>query len=188
MGLKRKRYELDRIQNNWQRLFLVEYRLKNSSDSSKQRKTSNPGENQTAINMQRGSTLEIRIAADNCIGRSEFSQIIDTESVLDGEESDGDYTIEKRAVWHQHKPTEVANPASNWTVRQQQAEATIAGNPKPAQSTTSDSSVARKANYLPPPTGLEIDLVTQSTAEVSWLKSGVGRTPISYRVRFWEDR
>ena len=168
-------------------LFLIEYRLKDSSDSWKQQKTSKPGEYQTAINMQRESALEIRVAADSCIGRSEFSQIIDTESALDGEESDGDYTIEKRAVRQQHKPTEAAKPTIDWTVRQQQAEATRAGNPKPARSTTSDSSVASRATYLSPPTGLEIDLVTQSTAEVSWLKLGAGRTRITYRVRYWED-
>ncbi len=62
--------------------FVVEYRLKGSSEKSwNRRKTSKPFVTQTTISFKRGSTMEIRVAADTCIGLSEFSGIIETDPV-----------------------------------------------------------------------------------------------------------
>ncbi|XP_059350253.1 uncharacterized protein LOC130685878 [Daphnia carinata] len=62
--------------------FVVEYRAKGSCDKSwMQRKTTCPGENQTMISFPTGSAIEIRVAADTCIGRSDFTNMIDTGSV-----------------------------------------------------------------------------------------------------------
>lgn len=62
--------------------FVVEYRLKGSSEKSwNRRKTSKPFLTQTTISFKRGSTMEIRVAADTCIGLSEFSGIIETDPV-----------------------------------------------------------------------------------------------------------
>lgn len=59
--------------------FLVEFRPKGSCDKSwMQRKTTIPGENQTIISFQKGLAIEIRVAADTCIGRSDFTCIFDT--------------------------------------------------------------------------------------------------------------
>lgn len=62
--------------------FLVEYRLKNGSDTWIQRRTIKPDETQLSITFKTDSTLEIRVAADTCIGRSDFSDVIDTDSLL----------------------------------------------------------------------------------------------------------
>jgi hypothetical protein len=63
--------------------FSVEFRPKNSSDSWTQQKTTKSGETQMILNFNSGGPeLEIRVAADTCIGRSEFSDVVDTESEL----------------------------------------------------------------------------------------------------------
>ena len=59
--------------------FLVMYRLRGMSDESwNQIKTSKPGETQIIINNQ--SVMEVCVAAETCIGRSEFSEILVTAS------------------------------------------------------------------------------------------------------------
>jgi hypothetical protein len=53
----------------------------NSSDPWSQQKTAKSGENQMILNYNSGGPeLEIRVAADTCIGRSEFSDVVDTET------------------------------------------------------------------------------------------------------------
>ena len=69
--------------------FLVEYRLKHSSDRSWiQQKTTNPGETNATIPFE--SPMEIRVAADSCVGLGEFSHVLDTESSLGGDSSHSD--------------------------------------------------------------------------------------------------
>ena len=59
--------------------FLVEFRLKGQSDNCwVQRRTAKPYETQTTIDGNQ-SAMEIRVAADTCIGRSEFCDVIETE-------------------------------------------------------------------------------------------------------------
>jgi hypothetical protein len=62
--------------------FMVEYQLDDSSSESwTQKKTAKPGENHLILNLakQNGSTIKFRVAVDTCIGRSEFSEIMDDE-------------------------------------------------------------------------------------------------------------
>ena len=60
--------------------FLVQFRLKGQSDESwVQLKKTKVDETQTTIKIERRPAMEIRVAADTCIGRSEFSDVIDTE-------------------------------------------------------------------------------------------------------------
>ena len=59
--------------------FLVEYRVKNGPDSWIQLRTTKPDTNQMTVTFETGQTLEIRVAADTCIGRSDFSEVISTE-------------------------------------------------------------------------------------------------------------
>ena len=60
--------------------FLIQFRLKGQSDESwAQRRTTKPGETQTTIMTEYQSAMEIRVAADTCIGRSKFSAIVDTD-------------------------------------------------------------------------------------------------------------
>ena len=69
--------------------FLIEYRLNNSSgDIWKQLKTKNPGETKMRIPFKIGSTMTFRVATDTCIGRSEFSETMDTDTTLNAIESE----------------------------------------------------------------------------------------------------
>ena len=67
--------------------FIVEHRLKGSADPWIQQKTE---QKQQILTFEIGSTMEIRVAADSCIGRGEFSDAIDSEFV----EDDIGYTTE----------------------------------------------------------------------------------------------
>jgi hypothetical protein len=53
----------------------------------------------------------------------------------------------------------------------------------------SPTRVAKKENnkisFLQPPTDVEVELVTQSTAEIGWKNSGVGSQRYTYRIRYW---
>ena len=72
--------------------FLVEYRLKHSSDRSWiQQKTTNPGETKTTIPFESGSPMEIRVAADSCVGLGEFSHVLCIDSVVGDISTDSDH-------------------------------------------------------------------------------------------------
>lgn len=98
--------------------YLVEYRLKGSSDPWKQQKTTKSGENRISINFKDGSAMEIRVAADTCIGRSEFSGIISTESDDDTEiENRGsDEEFEPQTVLEKSKLAEAKHKKANMMV------------------------------------------------------------------------
>ena len=53
-----------------------------------QQKTAKAGEKQLILNFKFGLEMEIRVAADTCIGRSELSDIIDTSVIDFNEEND----------------------------------------------------------------------------------------------------
>ena len=71
--------------------FLVEYRTKESYvETWKKQNTSRPGDTRLFLNFQPGIAMEIRVAADTCIGRSEFSEIVDTIEIIESSlEKDG---------------------------------------------------------------------------------------------------
>ncbi|XP_032794857.2 uncharacterized protein LOC116931387 [Daphnia magna] len=82
--------------------FVVEYRPKGSCDKSwMQRKTTIPGENQTMISFPTGSAIEIRVAVDTCIGRSDFSNVIDAASTRrsDLHKDGAHYSTKEDAIW-----------------------------------------------------------------------------------------
>ena len=58
----------------------MEHRAKGSSDTWTGQKT---GKHQLVITFQVESALENRVAAETCIGRSEFSPVVDTESAIE---------------------------------------------------------------------------------------------------------
>ncbi len=58
--------------------FLVEYRKKGTLDAWIQLKTTEPDQRKVTIDLETESTMEIRVAANTCIGCSEFSDIVDT--------------------------------------------------------------------------------------------------------------
>jgi hypothetical protein len=68
--------------------FVVQYRLKDSfwTDCWLQKTTSKAGESQMAVNLfyDRSRVLEFRVAADTCIGLSEFSEIVESQTLHDG--------------------------------------------------------------------------------------------------------
>ena len=151
--------------------FLVQFRAKGSSDCWTQLKTTQPDETQMAITAEPGSVLEIRVAADTCIGRSDFSDVIDTEFAVEEEEeveSDPDQ-VDLEHVRKQNNPmaaegeTQVTKTvAHNWT------------------------------NILQPPSGIRVELVTQTTVELSWsspslVPCNVGRNQFSFHVRYWPN-
>ena len=65
--------------------FVVEYRSAGSSDSWAQQKTEN---SEVLINFETGTDVEMRVAAETCIDRSEFSAIVDTASAVELPELD----------------------------------------------------------------------------------------------------
>ncbi|XP_046639892.1 uncharacterized protein LOC124321020 [Daphnia pulicaria] len=68
--------------------FIVEYR-QSSGANWIPKKTTKPGETEMRIPYKVGSTnMKIRVATDSCIGRSEFSEMIDTETALDSNENE----------------------------------------------------------------------------------------------------
>ncbi len=77
--------------------FLVEYRLKGSWDSWHQQKTTTKGQNQMTISFETGSTVEIRVAAVTCVGCSDFSDVVDSQSaVVEEDVEDDPQTISKK--------------------------------------------------------------------------------------------
>ena len=66
--------------------FWVESQQKGSSDPWVSCRTTSPGKTKLSINCPTGSPMEFRVAADTCIGRSDYSAILDT-SVSDADSS-----------------------------------------------------------------------------------------------------
>jgi hypothetical protein len=66
---------------------MVEYQL-NSDESWTQKKTAKPGENHLILKLKNGSVTKFKVAADTCIGRSEFSKVIDAEESISADEDD----------------------------------------------------------------------------------------------------
>ncbi len=153
--------------------FVVEYKPKNSSDSWTQQKTTKVGEKNLILNFKIGSEMEIRVAADTCIGRSEFSDIIDT-SVIDMNE--------------EHDFEEDATSCSSKENR-------LPINPQPRKSQVMKTAAAQPATknrgaLLKPPSDLQVEWVTQTTAELTWSRpsKGMGNKPnFSYQVRYWKN-
>ncbi|KAI9550834.1 hypothetical protein GHT06_005415 [Daphnia sinensis] len=141
--------------------FCVEYRLKNNSENWLQQKTK---ENQTTLNFKLGSSMEIRVVAETCIGRSEYSDIINTDNVLDMSE-----VIDSDAEEGKTPTQKVEN--------------------QPKLKTTNGTAEPKVSNgiktLLDPPTDLEVELITQTTAELGWSRPSNGTRNISYRVRYW---
>ena len=90
--------------------FMVEYRSKDDNEFWNQKKTANPGDNHVTINLKDESALEIRVASDTCIGRSEFSSVVSTETdELDDEsneeeEPEPEPAIRKKQTPVAHRP------------------------------------------------------------------------------------
>ena len=59
--------------------FLVEYRVKGTSEKAWNRQVTKPLVTQTTVSFKKGSAMEFRVAAVTCIGRSEFSDIIEAK-------------------------------------------------------------------------------------------------------------
>ena len=139
--------------------FVVQFRAKNSSDNWAQQKTSKPGDKFVNVSIARGTAFEFRVAADTCIGRSEFSEVIDTES-LDDEEPEKEVN-------------KLGEKVSKMQVTQH-----------PNDETKTKKSANDKKSNLKAPAGLEVELVTQSTVELSWSKLP-RKNRFSYRVHYW---
>ena len=60
--------------------FVVVYRLAGSSDSWVQQKTE---QSEVVIDFETGTDVEMLVAAETCIGRSKFSEIVDTTSAVE---------------------------------------------------------------------------------------------------------
>ena len=121
-GLKIKAKTSSYVQVEWDHKeldypfqYLVEYRLK-SDDDWKQQKTK-PGDHQMTINLKEGLEMEIRVAIDTCIGRSEFSDDVDTNSFADAKtETDSRVADDNASDLKEkeiHKPTELKQQTTN---------------------------------------------------------------------------
>uniref|UniRef100_A0A0P5JII0 Uncharacterized protein n=1 Tax=Daphnia magna TaxID=35525 RepID=A0A0P5JII0_9CRUS len=149
--------------------FCVEYRSKSSSENWLQQKTKQ-GENQTTLNFKLGSSMEIRVMADTCIGRSEFSDIVDTETALDTTEVE----IDSDAEEEEKTPTRKFETQPKLKTTNGSAKLNLSSN-------------GNSKTLLDSPTDLEVELVTQTTAELAWSRPSTGARNISYRVRYWKS-
>ncbi|XP_045030883.1 uncharacterized protein LOC116925415 [Daphnia magna] len=154
--------------------FLVEYRPCDGNDETwTQKKTTNPRETQITIPYKTRSAIEFRVAADTCIGRSEFSEVINTESewdAVDDEETSSD-TV---SMYSEEGSAEFSR----------RSEMRKTGNAASLQ--TSQPSTKNIRAAIKPPTDVEVETVTQSTAELGWVTSATENKSISYRVRYWQ--
>ncbi len=76
-------YSVNRRANYFCRSDEMERHVRHVVHSASNTKTDpKPGENHLILNLtkQNGSTIRFRVAADTCIGRSEFSEIMDDET------------------------------------------------------------------------------------------------------------
>ncbi|XP_057377823.1 uncharacterized protein LOC130699592 [Daphnia carinata] len=146
--------------------FLVQYRPSDGNNEPwMEKETTKPGEMQITIRHKTGSAIEFRVAADTCIGRTEFSGVFNQESASDAdddEENNSDsvstYSEEVR------QRSEMREPAASLQ--------------------SSRSSTRNVTTTLKPPTNVEVETVTQSTAELGWIDT-VNKS-VSYRVRYWQ--
>ncbi|KAK4015793.1 hypothetical protein OUZ56_030764 [Daphnia magna] len=154
--------------------FLVEYRRCDGNDETwTQKKTTNPRETQITIPYKTRSAIEFRVAADTCIGRSEFSEVINTESecdAVDDEETSSD-------------TVSTYSEAGTADIRRR-SEMRKTGTAASLQ--TSQPSTKNIRAAIKPPTDVEVETVTQSTAELGWVTSATENRSISYRVRYWQ--
>ncbi len=170
--------------------FLVEYRLKDDPEASwKQQKTSKPGETRLTIILRQDSDIEIRVAAETCIGRSEFSQVIDTISTtsdvrpsitVDNELMDSSSAIGEDAVQQISEPIHV--PEAGPSVQ------SVTESFPHKKRRIRKRRGKRTEVVLLPPTQLFVDLVTQTTAELTWMPSPIScsaSVAFSYIIRCW---
>ena len=78
------------------------------------------------VNFPVGTSMEFRVAADTCIGRSEFSAVIDTETVPDAADDTpeakkktavaGDLGEEAKANSSRPKPEKKRHPATKASI------------------------------------------------------------------------
>ena len=154
--------------------FLVEYRPKDEPDGNwKQQKT---GEKQMVVALKQNSSVEMRVAAETCIGLSHYSDVVDVDSqlayeVIDIEDDDTSSSVCRKSARLNAKVPVV--------VKQE---------PSTSKPVAKKTAVAkRKKIVLLPPTQLELDFVTHNTAGLSWTasKSSARKdSKFSYSVRY----
>ncbi|KAI9556599.1 hypothetical protein GHT06_016389 [Daphnia sinensis] len=125
------------------------------------KKTTKTGATQITIPYTSGWMMKFRVAADTCIGRSEFSEVIHTNTMTDASEDDeplpDEGSICSEVVIHEESVKLVSQP--------------------PAESKAVPPELA-------PPADIKVGEVTQYTAELRWKRTGAG-TQVSYRVLYW---
>ena len=152
--------------------------MNNISDESwTQKKTAKPGENHLILNLKNGSLTKFKVAADTCIGRSEFSEVIEAEDSLSDEDgtTSSDRESECSAKEINRKHVQPINQTKN----------VEAHRPTSFQSKPPVKKENNKKSVLEPPTDLAVEMVTQSTAEIGWKSCRVGNQGYTYRIQYW---
>jgi energy-coupling factor transporter ATP-binding protein EcfA2 len=160
--------------------FMVEYQYDDSFiESWTQKKTAKLGENHLILNLtkQNGSTIKFRVAADTCIGRSEFSEIINDEMASANEDDASNTDRESVCSAREIPATRKSFQSNNHQMTTVQ----------PPLEPTGVAKKENKKSDLQPPTDVEVVLVTQSRAEIGWKNSSVGSPWYSYRIRYWQN-
>jgi energy-coupling factor transporter ATP-binding protein EcfA2 len=163
--------------------FLVEYQYDESFiESWTQKKTAKPGENYLILNLTKKneSNIKFRVAADTCIGRSQFSEIMDDE-MASADEDDATNT-DRESVSSSRDI-----PATRKSFKPNHHQMTTVQPPLQPTPTRMAKKENNKKSFLQPPTDIEVELVTQSTAEIGWKNSGVGSQRYTYRIRYWQN-
>lgn len=129
-------------------LTFLEFRPKDDfNEDWKQQKTSNPGEKQTVIALRKDSCIELRVAAETCIGRSEVSEVSEFQ------------LMEESFVAAADRPTSGLKP--NFQRAQLPVVEDGAGPPSAPKMEPSEKRIVWH-----PPTKLEVEFETQTTAEL----------------------
>jgi hypothetical protein len=115
---------------------------------------------------------KFKVAADTCIGRSEFSEVIEAEESLSDEDGTtiSDRESECSAKEINRKHVQPINQTKNVGAH---------------QSKTTVKKENNKKSVLQPPTDVAVELVTQSTAEIGWKSCSVGNRGYTYRIQYW---
>ena len=131
-----------------------------------------PGENHLTLTLKNGSVTKFKVAADTCIGRSEFSEVIEAEESLSDEDGTtiSDRESECSAKEINRKHVQPINQTKNVGAH---------------QSKTTVKKENNKKSVLQPPTDVAVELVTQSTAEIGWKSCSVGNRGYTYRIQYW---
>ncbi len=150
--------------------FLIEYRSTDNLDEPWKQQKTKAFETKTTIDFEPGSPMEIRLATDTCIGRSEFISF--QTARLPYDENEINTTKTNRTVRKHFRPNSPED------------ERVESGPLRSIKTFQIDNETSFES-----PTCLEVESVTDSTAELVWSPTTTCDAVLSfsYQVRYWQN-